>query len=250
VWWDPHLLALEAGSPFGLRRDDLIAKDGNPAAVEARLAAYERWRAGRAAAITRAAVPSIRVETATGRAADRDAASAGPDGADIELVDVSRVTGRPFGPRFGTLVHATLATVPLDADDARIRRIAETQGRVLLGFGEAVKEDVSAAVEVVSAALRHPLFDQVRAADAAGRCFREWPIIWQSPDGSLIEGTIDLAFEEDGRGEGGRGFVVLDFKTDRELDTDLDRYRRQLAIYCQALSALKRQPARGILMRI
>ena len=35
-------------------------------------------------------------------------------------------------------------------------------------------------------------FDQVRKASAAGRCFRELPLIWQAPDGMLVEGTIDL----------------------------------------------------------
>ena len=162
----------------------------------------------------------------------------------IEVIDLSRVAGRPFGPRFGTLVHTTLATVPLDADGSAVKRIAETQGRILLGFGEGVAEEVYAAVEVVNAVLRHPLFDRVREASAAGRCYRELPIIWRSPDGLLIEGTIDLAFEDDS------GFVVLDFKTDKELDTDSERYRRQLAIYCQAVSALRGREARGVLMRV
>ena len=34
--------------------------------------------------------------------------------------------------------------------------------------------------------------------------------------------------------------TVIDFKTDRELATDLDRYRRQLTVYCQALGTLRR----------
>ena len=110
-----------------------------------------------------------------------------------------RVTGRPFGPRFGTLVHTTLATVPLDADESIVRRVAATQGRVLLGSGEGVDEEVYAVAEAVMAVLRHPLFDQVRAANAAGRCHRELPLIWQAPDGTLIEGTVDLAFEERGQ---------------------------------------------------
>ena len=101
-----------------------------------------------------------------------------------------------------------------------------------------------AGAEVVLAVLRHPLFGEIRAADAEGRCYRELPIIWQAPDGVLVEGTIDLAFEN--REE----IVALDFKTDRELDADTGRYRRQLAIYCGALTALKGKPARGILMRI
>ncbi len=96
-----------------------------------------------------------------------------------------------------------------------------------------------------------------RSADRAGRCHRELPIIWQAPDGTLIEGTIDLAFEDAGGSNTGRSaegpeprLTVLDFKTDRELDADIERYRRQLAIYCRALSALRGQPAQGILMRI
>jgi ATP-dependent exoDNAse (exonuclease V) beta subunit len=44
--------------------------------------------------------------------------------------------------------------------------------------------------------------------------------------------------------------VVLDFKTDRELDVEGERYKRQLAIYCKALTALRGGSARGILMRV
>ena len=51
VWWDPHALALDAGTSFGLRRDDLIAKDGDAAGSAQRLAAYRAWESARAAAI-------------------------------------------------------------------------------------------------------------------------------------------------------------------------------------------------------
>ena len=97
---------------------------------------------------------------------------------------------------------------------------------------------------MVAAVLRHGLFDRVRAADARACCHRELPVVWLAPDGALIEGTIDLAFED------GEGLTALDFKTDRELDADVERYRRQLAIYCRALSTLRGKPTRGILMRI
>ena len=60
----------------------------------------------------------------------------------------------------------------------------------------------------------------------------------------MIEGTIDLAFEDL------TGLTVVDFKTDRELATDLERYRRQLTVYCQALGTLRNTTARGILARI
>jgi ATP-dependent exoDNAse (exonuclease V) beta subunit len=238
VWWDPHLLTLGTRPPFGIRRDDLIAKDGDPAGVAARLAAYEAWQAERAAAAARARTPSLSVRTAT------DAAAHGlpaPDPRDvIDMVDVSRSTSRPFGPRFGTLVHAALATVPLDADERVLRSVAATQGRILL----AADEDVYAAVEVVTAVLGHPLFDRVRAAALAGQCHRELPVVWRSDDGALVEGTIDLAFTDEG------GTMVIDFKTDRELAGDAERYRRQLAIYCRSVGALTGGPVRGVLMKI
>ena len=250
VWWDPSILALDSGSPLGLRRDDLITKDGDAAGAAARLTRYRDWEAARAAAVAEAEQPSIVSRTVTQIAADRDTPLFEPEQIAIEVVDVPRIADRPFGRNFGTLVHTTLATVPLDADEATVRAVAATQGRILLGSGEGVNLEVYAAVEAVMGVLRHPLFDRVRAASSSGRCYRELPLIWQVPDGTLIEGTIDLAFEESDPASAERRFVVLDFKTDRELDVEGERYRRQLAIYCKALTALRGGIARGILMRV
>ncbi len=249
VWWDPRVLSLDADSGYGLRRDDLIAKDGDPAKVAARLAEYQQWRTDRDEAVARARVPSLRFRTATSVALDRtfdrafDNVSRAPE---IEVIDFSRSAERPFGPRFGTLVHATLATVPLDASERVIAAVAQAQGRILpiAGREPYAEEEVYAAVEVISSLLRDPLFDRVRQAERAGRCDRELPIVWKAPDGTLIEGTIDLAFEDV------TGLTVVDFKTDRELSTDLDRYRRQLTVYCQALGTLRNTTARGILARV
>ena len=250
VWWDPHVLALDAGSAFGLRRDDLIAKDGDAGGSVQRLDAYRAWESARAGAIAGGSVRSVVSRTVTQLAAERELPLIDVGAVDIEVIDVPRVDGRPFGPQFGTLVHTTLATVPLDADDAVVRRVAAAQGRILLGSGEGVEEEVYAVAEAVMAVLRHPLFDQVRRADARGRCHRELPLIWQLPDGTLVEGTADLAFEEPRSTEAGTRLVVLDFKTDRDREADTDRYRRQLAIYCRALTALQGGAARGILMRV
>jgi ATP-dependent helicase/nuclease subunit A len=245
VWWDPRVLSLDADLGYGLRRDDLIAKDGDPAKVAARLAEYQEWRIDRDEAVARARVPSLRVRTATSVALDRtfDDVSRAPE---IEVIDFSRSAERPFGPRFGTLVHATLATVPLDAGEQVIASVAHTQGRILPTAGREpyAEEEVYAAVEVVSSLLQNPLFDRVRQAERAGRCDRELPIAWKAPDGTLIEGTIDLAFEDL------TGLTVIDFKTDRELATDLDRYKRQLTVYCQALGTLRNTNVRGILARV
>jgi ATP-dependent exoDNAse (exonuclease V) beta subunit len=242
VWWDPHILALDPGSTHGLRRDDLIAKDGDPAAVQARLAAFDAWKTARADALARGSIRSVESRPVTSVVADGVAAALVDAEVPIDIVDLSRVEGRPFGPRFGTLVHAILATAPLDADERAVRRIGTTQGRLLIP--QAAEEEVYAAVEVAEAVLRHPLFDRVRSAADAGRCQRELPIIWRAPDGTMIEGTLDLVFEDDA------GLTVVDFKTDRQLAADEPRYRGQLTIYCRALAALRQRDVQGVLMRI
>jgi ATP-dependent exoDNAse (exonuclease V) beta subunit len=239
VWWDPRVLRLDAPDTGGLRRDDLIAKDGNPAAVEERLAAYERWQALRAAATAAGRTPSLVARTATELARDRTfTALAEP--ASIEVIDLPRPAGRPFGPDFGTLVHAVLATVALDAGPDDVRAIARTHGRIL-GAKDA---EVDAAADAVSSALAHPLFERVRAASAAGRCAREYPILWRAGDGSLVEGAADLVFEEPD------GLTILDFKTDRDPAELKEQYVRQLGLYAAAVAELRNRPVAGVLVRI
>jgi ATP-dependent exoDNAse (exonuclease V) beta subunit len=129
--------------------------------------------------------------------------------------------------------------VALHAAAGVVERVARTQGRILV----ATEEEVTVAAEAVSAALAHPLFASARAAAADGRCWREVPVMWQAPDGTLVEGTVDLVLEEPGR------LVVLDFKTDRELSDNVDQYRLQLQIYCRALARDGRD-VRAILVRL
>jgi ATP-dependent exoDNAse (exonuclease V) beta subunit len=70
------------------------------------------------------------------------------------------------------------------------------------------------------------------------------PVTWSLPDLAIIEGYVDLAYVS------GAEVVVVDFKTDRELDEALETYRRQVQIYAAAVgSALGRRP-RAILMRV
>jgi ATP-dependent helicase/nuclease subunit A len=239
VWWDPHALVLQAPSFGGLRRDDLIAKDGDQVGVEKRMGEYRAWQADRAAAVARAQAPSILAHTATDLAHDR-ALPPRADDAVIEVIDLPRETGRPFGPRFGSLVHATLATVVLDANPGAVLLTARTHARLLLA-GDA---EVAAAADAVVRALAHPLFDRVRVASAAGRCSRECPILWRVSDGSIVEGTVDVVFEE------GDGLIVLDFKTDREPAELKEQYERQLRLYCRAFAALRGRRTRGVLVRI
>jgi ATP-dependent helicase/nuclease subunit A len=76
-------------------------------------------------------------------------------------------------------------------------------------------------------------------------CRRETPLTLSLPDGSLVEGVVDLAFEEHGV------WTVIDYKTDRELAAaGEDRYRRQVALYASAVAQATGKPAVGILIRV
>jgi ATP-dependent exoDNAse (exonuclease V) beta subunit len=88
----------------------------------------------------------------------------------------------------------------------------------------------------------------VRAAEARGEAFREWPVSLREPDGVLLEGVIDLLFREQ-RADGGPGWVVVDFKTDLEI-VDRDVYARQLALYARAVETAFGEPCRALLFRV
>ena len=240
VWWDPHILHLNAASTFGLRRDDLIVKDGDMFAVEERMADYERWRRERATAIEQAQKPSLRVQTATAWAAT--AAELGLDeelaaAAAVEIVELPGAARRPRGPRFGTLVHAVLATVALDASPGDVRAVAETQGRILLS----TTEEIHAAAAVAVSVLDHDLMTRARRAAIMSR---ETPVTWVQKDGTMIEGVLDLAFDENGT------TTVVDFKTDHELAAGESRYRAQVQQYVHAVERATRRVARGILFKV
>ena len=240
MWWDPSILHLNAASSFGLRRDDLIVKDGDMFAVEDRKSEYEAWRAGREQLVEQGKVIGMRVQTATAWAVD--AARDGVDeaiaaSAAIEVLEIPGAEGRPKGPRFGTLVHAVLAIVPLDAGEEIVRRTAEVQGKVL----GSPAEDVVASIFVVRSVLRHELMRRVRSS---ARLRRETPITWTQKDGTLIEGVLDLAFDEND------GTTVVDFKTDHELSAGESRYRAQLQKYVDAVALATGRPARGVLFKV
>jgi ATP-dependent exoDNAse (exonuclease V) beta subunit len=232
------VLVLDAQAPFGLRRDDLIVKEVAPEVVAAGQRAYRDWRTGRDAAIGAARTPSITVRTATEAAL----AQAQPaDAVDVDIMQVAGAGERLGGTRFGTLVHAMLADVPLsDAGPDVVNRLAAAHGRVL----GAEQSEVAAAQRVVADVLAHPLLRAAAQAAADGRCYREMPVTWRLDDGALVEGNVDLAYEHDG------GMVVIDFKTDRELRGAADRYRRQVQIYASAIAAATGRPARAVLMKI
>jgi ATP-dependent helicase/nuclease subunit A len=238
VWWDPRALTLNAEPSLGLRRDDLIVKDVDMFTVDQKLHDYERWRASRDDAIVSGVRPTLTVRTVTEVAQSLDAE---PATTSLDIIDVTgreAPRDRPSGVRFGTLVHAVLSLVPLDAGRDTIRAVSETQGRIL----DASEQEVAATTESVTAVLAHPLLQRAREAAQNGKLRREFPVIALCGD-TLIEGAVDL-FIDDAEG------LVIDFKTDRDPEVDFGQYERQVAFYCEALGRLRTSTPRGVLMRI
>ena len=238
VWWDPRLFHLDAPAPLGLRHAELIVRKDVPADVlAAGMSDYRAWRAERARAIAAGSTPTITVQTVTERARMmRGDGGAGLSG--VEIVRVEPAAPRPGGRRFGTLVHAVLASAPLDAGGRSIGDFAASAGRAL----GATPDEVAAAADRVRAALADSLFERARRAAADGRCRREVPIAWRDDDGVLLEGVIDLAFEES------EAWVVVDFKTDDVAEGNAALYRRQLALYGSAISRATGRPVQGVLV--
>ena len=283
VWWDPGPgggLTLDAKPTFGVRREDLIVRDVPKNVIADGRGRYDRWHLARDDARAAGAVPSLVVETARDWTADEresevrrlkfedggqrksEVRSLKSDGrlqsedearqpADFRLQTSDLVTvlnlashsdaGRPGGTGFGLLVHGLLAQASFDATRPSLDDLAAVQAR-MLGLGD---DEAHAAASVVEHLLRHDLFARARTAEARGASRRETPITCTLSNGTLIEGVVDLAFEEHGK------WTVVDYKTDRELAvTGENRYRRQVALYASAIEAATGQPAVGILVRV
>jgi ATP-dependent exoDNAse (exonuclease V) beta subunit len=240
VWWDPSALDLDKPRLFGVRREDLIVKDVPKHVIADGRAKYDRWQLARHDARAAGSVPSLQVQTVREWAmTDDDVTSR----ATVRLVMISsdQTFDRPSGAGFGVLVHALLAQAPFDADLDRLVSLASAEARVL-GMTD---EEAQAAAGVAQRALGHELLVRARAADARGACRRETPITCALADGVLVEGIVDLAFEENGT------WTVVDYKTDREIAAlGEDRYRRQVALYASAIAQATGQPATGILVRV
>ena len=241
VWWDPLLLQAAPDDARGLRREELISKSASPEDVAADRANYDSWREKRAATQAAGAKASMRVLTATelSAAAERKVDQ-------IAIEDAGFGVLRPSGKRFGTLVHAVLATLPLNAGASEARELAALHAKL---FG-APDDEREAAAGIAIKLLSHPRFESARAAAKAGkRVWREAPVSLRLDDedgtSRLVDGQVDLAYETD---DG--GWVIVDFKTDIEIASAQDAYKQQVALYVEAVKRATGQPATGVLLRV
>jgi ATP-dependent helicase/nuclease subunit A len=237
-----------------VRREDLIVKDVPRNVVADGRGRYDRWQLARHDARAAGVTPSLKIATVRDWSesdstkyevrSTKDEAGSTTE-ADVLVLRTSDFAlenaDRPSGTAFGLLVHEIVARAPFGATRAVLDDLAAVDARVL-GLTEG---DASAAAAVVERLLQHELLVRARAADARGACRRETPVTCVLPDGTLIEGVVDLAFEEQGE------WTVLDYKTDRELDVLGEaRYRRQVALYASAVAQATGQIARGVLLRV
>ena len=235
VWWSAERLHTRPVPPAGVRDQLRQLLDPRGKAAKAAIADHQAWVSDREALRARASVPTLRGRTITAIGAER--------GAELGAAIATTTTDaahepRPRGARFGTLVHLALAAVPFDADEATIATHVKGHAR-LVG---ATDEERLAAERAVGAALAHPLL--VRAAKAE-RVRREVPVAHPLPDGTIAEGVVDLAFQENAE----TPWVVVDFKTDLA-DGAADAYRGQIALYVEAIAAATGSPAEGVLLGV
>jgi ATP-dependent exoDNAse (exonuclease V) beta subunit len=214
VWWDPSVLRLGVEAGAGLRQGEILADVAGPSKAE-----YDAWRTARQKTIDAGRTPEWRIFTAS----EAEAAPAG-FAVEVRWEFTERAAGRPSGPRFGTLVHALLGSAALDASREQLAEMAVLHGR-LCG---ASPVEVDAAAAAAHAALGHVL---LRRAREAGTVRREMPVMLAEGE-SMLEGVIDLAFEDAG------GWTVVDFKTDADLAVRRLHYETQVRWYAYALGRL------------
>jgi ATP-dependent helicase/nuclease subunit A len=229
VWWDPLTLELGREARTGLEASEALQDD--PVVSPSVREAYERWRLAHVEALERGAKPLHRVLVAREHLVAPEPGRVGVDST-LALRD-----GRPGGRRFGELVHAALAQVPLDAQREAIVRVVEVHARALL----APSEEQAAAVDAVEAALAHPLFAQARVAKQVRR---ETPVVDHPVTGEVLEGSIDLAFFD------GAQWTVVEFKTDDIYEANRAAYEAQTWVYVRAIAAATGTPTNGVLLRV
>ena len=245
VWWDPRELEGAADDARGVRREDLIAKDAKPSDIAADRARYDRWREQLRATQLSGSAASIKVSTVT--EATKEAGEPAARAAEVAIEDAAQLSEpRPSGKRFGTMVHALLATLPLDAAAADATELAALYAKLFA----APDAERDAAAAIGASLVKHSRWQAAKAAaDAGRRVWREAPVSWsvKSTPGdtmTIVDGQVDLAYETEA------GWIVVDFKTDIEIASAQDAYKQQVALYAEAVAKATGKPATGVLLRV
>ena len=253
VWWDPSTLELDRAAVGGVRQQELLADAGGSRAERQGAERLAEFEATRLQALEQAAQPSLRALAITA-AVKQDVERAieqrviAPREVVVERVSTAQASGSARGARFGSLVHAVLASMLTErADSARDRSDAAalelsvaTKVKWHARMLAATSAEQSAAIQRVLAAWEHPVLLRARASRTL---WVELPVALRLADQTLVEGAFDLAFREpDG------SFTVVDLKTD---DPEGNvAYAAQVSLYAEAIAIATGKAARAVLLRV
>jgi ATP-dependent helicase/nuclease subunit A len=217
---DADVRVVDAGDPPAVEREERGGELRELSEAGGGDAAGAHWDARRAELLEAAGHRPF-VPASVTRAALRQAPAA---------VAVAAATG---GRDFGSLVHRILEWVPL-AEPERVRGMADA---VAPSFGL----DAAAAARAATAAERALALPVMQRARAAARVWRELPL-WFPEGAELLEGVIDLVFEEDG------ALVLVDYKTDgiaaEQALAQAAHHAPQLQLYGRGLAQALGMPVR------
>ncbi len=140
------------------------------------------------------------------------------------------------GAAFGSFVHDLLRAIDFQRPDD-LRAIAQTLGKAHR-LDDSV---VESGIRLVEWGLGSSV---LRRAARSSRLWKELPFVYPRGD-HLIEGFIDLVFEENGE------LVVVDFKTDRvekekELEERVRHYAPQGIVYAMALEGITHKKVKEV----
>jgi ATP-dependent helicase/nuclease subunit A len=216
---DVRVIDASAGVADAAPRSPATLPDGEEATTDA---VADQWELERGRLIEKASsLPYVPV------AATRLALETAPSAA--------RVASTPEGREFGNLVHRMLEWVPLETPEHD--RIQTTAEALAARFG-LTRAAARRAADAVMRTLAHPVMERARHAKAT---WRELPV-WLPDEGRLVEGVVDLVFEED------QALVVVDYKSDPILEEDAlaqaAHHAPQLRLYDRALTLATGMPVK------
>ena len=222
LWFDPGVLPLKIAKSEGVENEQVLS--GTREQAEEGLRRYREFRDRRAHRIATGSVQQYQLATAESFG-ETDECSA----ITVNIVRLPVVVGRPFGKKFGRLVHSILQ---------HAEAIDEITGLAVIWarrYG-ATDAEKTAATEVARTALDY-IF---HAVPAGAKRYRELPVMVRLEDGTLVEGRIDVAWSD------GKTWSVIDYKTDRREKRNVT----QLQLYALALQRSTGLPVRGVVLEV
>jgi ATP-dependent helicase/nuclease subunit A len=125
------------------------------------------------------------------------------------------------GKALGVLTHRLLEK-GWNWDAAQMEKAARAWAP---GEGLGIEQALEAA-QLASRALKHPLLQRARQSPTL---FKELPLTQKQENGIFIKATMDLVFFEP------EGWVIVDYKTDRDPHAQREAYGKQIELYARLL---------------